>query len=113
MYMRRLPLLSQALAMSAFCGICKKGGSYPSKVIYRETAMKQYIYQRRWLRKTVGILLIAFGLFAFIMPLVPGAILAVVGLELMGVRLAFFDRLFPNRVPREVEPAEVLLPVEG
>jgi uncharacterized membrane protein HdeD (DUF308 family) len=70
--------------------------------------MKRYIYQRMWLRKTVGILLIAFGVFALIMPLVPGAVLALVGLEFIGVRLAFFDRFFPNRTlaaEAEIEPA--------
>ncbi len=84
--------------------------------------MKQYIYQRLWLRKTVGILLIAFGLFALVMPLVPGAILAVVGLELMGIRLAFFDRFLPSRAePASPEPevaaepalAPVTVPVEA
>lgn len=59
--------------------------------------MKQFVYSRRWLRRTVGILLIVFGLFALIMPLVPGAVLALVGLELIGIRLAFFDRFFPSR----------------
>jgi hypothetical protein len=63
--------------------------------------MKQYIYQRLWLRKTIGILLIIFGVFALIMPLVPGAVLALVGFELVGIRLAFFDRFLPGRVPVE------------
>jgi uncharacterized membrane protein HdeD (DUF308 family) len=64
--------------------------------------MKQFVYSRAWLRKTVGVLLIIFGLFAFIMPLVPGAVLALVGLQLIGVRLAFFDRFFPQRATVEV-----------
>lgn len=59
--------------------------------------MKQYIYQRAWLRKTVGIFLIVFGVFALIMPVVPGAVLGLVGLELIGIRLTFFDRFYPAR----------------
>ncbi len=58
--------------------------------------MKRYIYERNWLRKTVGVALILFGLFAFVMPLVPGAVLAIVGLELLGIRLAFFERFYPK-----------------
>ncbi len=58
--------------------------------------MKRYIYKRNWLRKTVGVTLILFGLFALIMPLVPGAVLALVGLELFGIRLAFFERFYPK-----------------
>lgn len=68
-----------------------------------ELAMKQYIYQRLWLRKTIGIFLIIFGLFALIMPLVPGAVLALVGFELIGIRLAFFDRFLPKRIPTKPE----------
>jgi uncharacterized membrane protein HdeD (DUF308 family) len=64
--------------------------------------MKQFVYSRAWLRKTVGVVLIVFGLFAFVMPLVPGAVLALVGLQLIGVRLAFFDRFFPHRTTAEV-----------
>lgn len=69
--------------------------------------MKQYIYQRLWLRKTVGIFLIAFGVFALIMPLVPGAVLALVGFELIGIRLAFFDRFLPKRFLSKSEPDKV------
>ncbi len=59
--------------------------------------MKTYIYSRLWLRKTVGILLITFGVLGMILPIIPGAIFAVIGLEFIGIRLAFFDRLFPSR----------------
>lgn len=73
--------------------------------------MKQYIYKRNWLRKTVGIALILFGLFAFVMPLVPGAVLALVGLELLGIRLAFFDRFYPQSKETPVEPvSEEIVP---
>ena len=59
--------------------------------------MKQYLYSQPWLRKTIAYILIAFGLFALVMPLVPGAILALVGFELIGIRFAFLDRFYPNR----------------
>lgn len=49
----------------------------------------------------MGLVLIAFGLFALIMPLVPGAVLAIVGFELIGIRLAFFERFFPPRLTLE------------
>ncbi len=75
--------------------------------------MKRYIYQRLWLRKTVGILLIAFGVFGMIMPIVPGAVLALVGLELIGIRLAFFDRFFPGRHIETPLPTEVSVPTEA
>jgi uncharacterized membrane protein YbaN (DUF454 family) len=60
--------------------------------------MKTYIYQRLWLRKMVGIFLIAFGVLGMILPIIPGAIFAIIGLEFIGIRLAFFDRLFPGRI---------------
>lgn len=59
--------------------------------------MKTFIYSRLWLRKTVGIILIVLGVVGLVMPILPGAVLGVIGLELIGVRLAFFDRLFPSR----------------
>ncbi len=74
--------------------------------------MKRYIYQRLWLRKTVGILLITFGVFGMIMPIVPGAVLALVGLELIGIRLAFFDRFFPGRQTPAALSVEVQAPAE-
>ncbi len=77
--------------------------------------MKRYIYERHWLRKTVVVALILFGLFAFVMPLVPGAVLAIVGLELLGIRLAFLERFYPKSKETTedtiVETTEGLAPV--
>lgn len=44
-------------------------------------------------KKTVGIILIAIGLLALLTPLTPGAWLAIIGLELIGIRLAFVDKI--------------------
>ena len=60
--------------------------------------MKTYIYSRHWLRKTVGVALIIFGILGLILPIVPGVIPLAIGLELVGVRLAFFDRFFTREV---------------
>jgi uncharacterized protein YqgC (DUF456 family) len=68
--------------------------------------MKQFVYSRRWLRRTIGILLIAFGIVGLIMPVIPGAVLAILGLELIGIRLALFDRFFPGRVAAAPVSAE-------
>jgi len=39
------------------------------------------------LRFAIGILLVAVGVFAFVTPLTPGSWLALIGLELLGVRI--------------------------
>lgn len=54
--------------------------------------VKQFTHTHPRLKKIVGVVLVVFGLFALIAPLVPGAVLALVGLELLGIRLAFFER---------------------
>lgn len=51
-------------------------------------------------KKIVGILLIIIGLVALVTPLTPGSWLFFVGLELLGFRLIFWDKLkkrFQNR----------------
>jgi len=46
------------------------------------------------LTKTIlGILLIILGLLALITPFTPGSWLAFVGLELLGVRIAFWEKI--------------------
>ncbi len=69
--------------------------------------MKTYIYSRNWLRKTIGILLIILGIIGLILPILPGALFAVLGLEFLGIRLAFFNRLLPKRILRTESSSEV------
>lgn len=45
------------------------------------------------IKKIVGILLILIGLLALFTPLTPGSWLAFVGLELIGIRLAFVEKI--------------------
>ena len=44
-------------------------------------------------RKTVGVILILVGLLALLTPFTPGSWLALVGLELLGFRILFWERL--------------------
>jgi hypothetical protein len=44
-------------------------------------------------RKLVGVLFIIIGLAALLTPFTPGSWLALIGLELLGIRLYFWDRL--------------------
>ena len=53
---------------------------------------REYIRNRPRIKKVVGILLILIGLAALITPLTPGSWLAIIGLELLGVRVLFFDK---------------------
>lgn len=55
--------------------------------------IKEYIHNRPKIKKVVGVILILFGLAAFFTPLTPGSWLAIIGLELLGVRILFFDKL--------------------
>jgi hypothetical protein len=48
---------------------------------------------RKIVRYTVGIILILVGLFALLTPLTPGSWLALVGLELLGLRILLRDKL--------------------
>ncbi len=45
------------------------------------------------IKKSIGIALIVYGLFALITPFTPGALLVFVGAELVGIRLAFFEKI--------------------
>lgn len=55
--------------------------------------VKEYIHNRPRIKKVVGIILILVGLAAFFTPFTPGSWLAIIGLELLGVRILFFDKL--------------------
>ena len=47
----------------------------------------------RILKHVVGIILILIGVIALVTPLTPDSWLVFVGLELIGVRLAFWDKI--------------------
>jgi uncharacterized protein YqgC (DUF456 family) len=57
------------------------------------TICKNYIHNRPRIKKTVGIILILLGLVALVTPLTPGSWLIFVGLELLGFRLLFLDKI--------------------
>ena len=44
-------------------------------------------------KKTIGILLIVIGFLALVTPFTPGSWLVFVGLELLGFRLLFWDKI--------------------
>ena len=54
---------------------------------------KEYIHNNPKIKKTIGVILILVGFVALITPLTPGSWLAIIGLELLGVRILFFDKL--------------------
>ena len=54
--------------------------------------IKEYIHNRSKLKKVIGVILILAGLAALITPLTPGSWLAIIGLELLGIRILFFDK---------------------
>ncbi len=56
------------------------------------TIAKEYIHDNSKIKKTIGVILILVGLAALITPLTPGSWLAIIGLELLGVRILFFDK---------------------
>lgn len=54
--------------------------------------VKEYIHNRPKIKKIIGVILILIGLAAFFTPLTPGSWLAVIGLELLGIRILFLDK---------------------
>ena len=53
---------------------------------------KEYIQNKPKIKKVTGVILILAGLTALFTPLTPGSWLAIIGLELLGVRILFFDK---------------------
>ena len=45
------------------------------------------------IRKTIGVMLVVIGLISIITPLTPVGFLLVLGLEILGVRVLFWDKL--------------------
>lgn len=55
--------------------------------------IREYIRNRPKVKKIIGVILILLGLAAFFTPLTPGSWLAIIGLELLGVRVLLSDKL--------------------
>jgi len=54
--------------------------------------IKEYLDRNPKIKRTIGIILIVAGLAALVTPFTPGSWLAVIGLELIGIRILFFDK---------------------
>lgn len=55
--------------------------------------IKKYINNRPKLKKVIGVILILVGFIALVTPLTPGSWLILVGLEIFGVRILFWDKI--------------------
>jgi len=55
--------------------------------------VKEYINSKPKIKKTIGIILVLIGLAALFTPLTPGSWLVFTGLELLGLRILFSDKL--------------------
>jgi hypothetical protein len=49
------------------------------------------------IKKVLGVILIIIGIAALLTPLTPGSWLALIGMELVGIRLAFFNRFLNEK----------------
>ena len=58
---------------------------------------KNYTLLRPRLKKTLGVFLVIFGFIGVILPVMPGAILVFIGLEFLGLRFLFIDRLLKRK----------------
>ncbi len=59
--------------------------------------IRQYTLTRPRLKKAIGYFFVVVGFLALVTPLTPGAFLLVVGMELLGLRMAFFDKVLPKK----------------
>jgi hypothetical protein len=49
------------------------------------------------IKKVIGVILIIVGVFALLTPLTPGSWLALIGLELLGIRMVFFRKFLNDK----------------
>ena len=49
------------------------------------------------IKKTIGVILIIVGIAAFVTPATPGSWLALIGMELLGIHLVFFNRFLSEK----------------
>lgn len=55
--------------------------------------IKEYIHNRPMIKKIVGVILIVIGLLFLVTPFTPGSWLIFVGLEFIGIRILFWDKI--------------------
>mgnify|MGYP001602340424 CR=1 len=55
--------------------------------------VKNYWHKHKNFRRTVGIFCMIIGIIAFLTPLTPGSWLILVGLEIFGVRILFWEKI--------------------
>ncbi len=58
-----------------------------------QESMKLKLRNENIFKKILGIILVIFGLLALITPLTPGSWLAIIGLELLGVKVLFIREI--------------------
>ncbi len=54
---------------------------------------KQFTLTRPLVKKSLGVFLVLVGIVALVAPVIPGAPLVFIGLELLGFRLLFLDKI--------------------
>ncbi len=59
---------------------------------------KQFTLTRPRVKKSLGVFLVIVGIVGLIVPIVPGAPIVFIGLELLGFRLLFLDKVL-RRAP--------------
>ena len=55
--------------------------------------VKEYSHSKPKTKKLIGSVIIVLGIIAMILPVVPGAWIVIIGLEIFGVKLIFLDRI--------------------
>jgi len=67
--------------------------------------VKNYTLLRPRLKKTVGGTLVFVGFLGLVVPVVPGILFLVIGLELFGLQFLFFDKIMGRKPKVAVEVA--------
>lgn len=62
---------------------------------------KQFTLERPKLKRAVGVVLILAGIFALFLPVIPGIVLLIIGLELLGLRLLAIDRFIEKTLKKK------------
>ncbi len=67
--------------------------------------VKNYTLLRPRLKKMIGGTLVFVGILGLLMPVIPGVVLLVIGLELLGLQFLVFDKMLGRKPKVAVEVA--------